>query len=51
VIEVEVKINVPDKIFRILKENGKLHLLEKWALDGIEAMLETFTAADLIDPR
>lgn len=48
---MEVEIEIPDRLFGILKESGKLALIEEWALDRIEAMLETLTAADLIDPR
>ena len=48
-IEVEVKINVPEKVFNILREAGKLHLIEEWALAGIESRLEVCPVAELLD--
>jgi len=49
VIEVEAKINVPEKVFNVLREAGKLHLIEEWALAGIESRLEVCSIAELIE--
>ena len=46
---MKIELEVPEKIFNILREAGKLHLLEQWALDGIKARLEAYAAADLIE--
>ena len=46
---MKVEIDIPDKLFRILEESGKIELLEEWALDGIESRLEVCSVGELIE--
>ena len=46
---MEVKINVPEKVFNVLRETGKLHLIEEWALAGIESRLEVISMSELLE--
>lgn len=49
VIEVEVTVEIPDKLFKLLKEAGKLDLIQEWFEMSLRSMAETIYLGDLLE--